>query len=269
MTEAKQKSVLITGVSGGMGRAAAEKFLSAGYKVFGLDVKPPEGLEKIRFFRTDLRSEQDVLSAAQAVKSECPRLDAVVNAAGIYDMNSLVEISEADFIRIFDINLGGAYRVNRAFLPLLEDGGRIIVITSELAPLDPLPFTGLYGITKTALEKYTFSLRMELQLIGKKVSVVRPGAVKTGLLDVSTDRLERFTSETRLYSYNAARFRSVVNKTENRSVPPEKIAEVIYRAATAKRPRYVYSVNRNPALRLLSALPARLQTGIIRMILKK
>ncbi len=269
MTAAGQKSVLITGVSGGMGSAAAEKFLSAGFKVFGLDVKPPEGLEKVRFLRADLRSEKDVASAARMIGAECPRLDVIVNAAGIYDMNSLVEISEADFVRVFDINLGGPYRVNRAFLPLLSENGRIIIVSSELAPLDPLPFTGLYGITKTALEKYAFSLRMELQLIGRKVSVVRPGAVKTGLLDVSTASLERFTSETELYSYNAARFRSIVDRTENRSVAPEKIAGVIYRAASAKRPKYVYNINRNPALRALSALPARLQTGIIRMILKK
>ena len=63
-------------------------------------------------------------------------------------------------------------------------------------------------ISKAALEKYAFSLRMEMQLTGHSVSVIRPGAVKTGLLAVSTEGLERFCQNTKLYPCNAARFRA-------------------------------------------------------------
>lgn len=62
---------------------------------------------------------------------------------------------------------------------MLANGGRIVITSSELAPLDPLPFTGLYAITKSAVEKYAYSLRMELSLHGISVSVIRPGAVNT------------------------------------------------------------------------------------------
>ena len=154
-------------------------------------------------------------------------------------------------------------------MPLLERGGRIVITSSELAPLDPLPFTGLYGVTKSAVEKYAFSLRMELNLLGYKVSLLRPGAVKTGMIGVSTDRLEEFCESTSLYSCNAARFRKIVDSVEAKNIPPEKIAKKISRILKAKRPKYIYNVNRNLLLRLLSALPPRAQTNIIGLILKK
>jgi short-subunit dehydrogenase len=152
---------------------------------------------------------------------------------------------------------------------MLEQGGRIIITSSELAPLDPLPFTGLYGVTKSAVEKYAFSLRMELNLLGYRVSLLRPGAVRTGMIGVSTDRLTEFCEGTSLYSCNARRFRKIVDSVETKNIPPEKIAKRISLILKAKNPKYVYNVNRNLLLRLLSALPDRIQTGIIALILKK
>ena len=64
---------------------------------------------------------------------------------------------------------------------MLKNGSKILITTSELAPLDPLPFTGIYAVTKGALDKYAYSLRMELQLLGMRVSVLRAGAVDTGI----------------------------------------------------------------------------------------
>ena len=85
--------------------------------------------------------------------------------------------------------------------------------------------------------------------------LLRPGAVKTDMLTVSTDRLRSFCENTKLYPVNAGRFRRIVERVEARSVPPEKIAAVIGRALTCRRPRLVYYVNRNPLLLLFSALP--------------
>jgi NAD(P)-dependent dehydrogenase (short-subunit alcohol dehydrogenase family) len=166
------------------------------------------------------------------------------------------------------LNVFGAYRVNKTFLPLLNAGSRIIITTSELAPLYPLPFTGVYAITKSALNKYAYSLRMELQLLGITVCVLRPGAVKTDMLGVSTTALDRFCQSTKIYTCNAERFRAVVDKVEARNVTPAVIANKVERILKARRPRYVYSLNRNPLLLLLNALPPRMQTAIIGIILK-
>ena len=180
-----------------------------------------------------------------------------------------MEIKEEDFIKIFNINVFAIYRINKTFLPLLKEKGRIIVISSELGPLDPLPFTGLYGITKSTIEKYVYSLRMELQLLDIKVILIRPGAVDTGLLDVSTTALDKFINKTNLYSCNAKKFKNIVDSVEARKIKPIKIANLIYKVANKKHPRYVYSINRNPLLLILNALPKSWQNNIIKSILKK
>lgn len=261
-----EKTILITGVSGGMGLSTAKKFISCGYKVYGLDIKEPkESIDGLIFIKTDLTKLEDVESAFKLVKE---KLDIIVNTAGIYDLNSLIEISEEEFIRIFNINVFSIYRVNKTFLPLLNEGGRIIMVSSELAPLDPLPFTGLYGISKSVIEKYAYSLRMELQLLGYKVILIRPGAVDTGLLEVSTNRLDDFTKSTTHYQYNAIKFKEIVDKVENKKISPDKIAGLIYKASQKKRPKYVYKINRNVGLLLLNMLPQSWQNKIIKKILQ-
>ena len=262
------KTVLITGAGGGMGQAACRRLLEQGWTVFALDRQAPPEAENLFFIPTDLTDAASVEEAFAQVRQQTERLDAIVHLAGVYDLNSLVEMDEEAFTRLFQVNLFGVYRVNRTFFPLLGKGSRIVITSSELAPLDPLPFTGVYGISKAALERYADSLRMEVNLHGISVSVIRPGAVKTGLLDVSTRALDRFCEETRYYPCNAVRFRRIVNSVEAKHVPPEKIAARVQRALTVRRPQYTYNVNRNPLLRLLNLLPKRLQVAIIRGILK-
>ena len=259
------KTVVVTGAAGGMGAAVCAGLKQAGWEVFGLDIRQTPGLEGAVCDVTDPAS---VEAAARAFREGHDRLDAIVHTAGIYDLDAFTEIEDERFRRIFEINVFGVYRITRAFTPFMEPGGRITVITSELAPLDPLPFTGIYAVTKAALEKYCYSLRTELSLRGISVSIVRPGAVKTGLLNVSTTALEKFVSRTQYYQPNARRFYQIVNSVESRSVPPERIAELVQRSLNAKKPRYVYNINRNFLLLLLSALPDHLQTWILQRILR-
>ncbi len=260
------KTVLVTGAAGGLGQAVCKLLLERGCVVYALDRERRELPQSLHFLSCDLTEESSVAQAAAALRGQS--LDAIVHAAGIYDLDSLIEMDEARFLRIFQVNLFGVYRVNRAFVPMLRPGGRVVVVSSELAPLDPLPFTGIYAVTKTALEQYAASLRMELRLLGHHVSVLRPGAIQTGLLSDSTRALEGFVTHTALYPCNAARFRRIVERVEARSITPERAAQRIMRALYARRPRYVYRINRNPLLLLLNLLPDRLQVAIIARVLR-
>ena len=261
-------SILITGAYGGMGRATAKALRDRGFRIFALDrtVGAPE--DDILPIEADITSEDSVKAALDTVKATTDELFAVIHFAGVYMLDSLVEMDSAEFERIFKINLGGVYLVNKHFLPLLKSGSRIVITTSELAPLDPLPFTGIYAVTKAALDKYAYSLRMELQLKGITVSVLRAGAVSTGMLGASTAALDRFCERTELYTCNAARFKRIVERVEARSISPEKLAKKATRILRARRPRFAYSINRNPLLLLLNALPKRLQLWVIKQVLK-
>jgi short-subunit dehydrogenase len=177
-------------------------------------------------------------------------------------------MSGEDFDKAFKINLYGAFNINKAFLPLLKPNSKIIITTSELAPLDPLPFTGIYAITKSALDGYSYALKMELQLLDIHVSVIRAGAVATGMLGASTTALDRFCDKTELYKVNAKRFKNIVEKVEAKCVPPEKVAKKAFKILSAKKPKFVYTLNRNKLLLLLNALPKWLRFKIIKGILK-
>ena len=261
-------SILITGAYGGMGRATAKALRDRGFRIFALDrtVGAPE--DDILPIQADITSEESVKAALAAVKQTADELFAIIHFAGVYMLDSLVEMESDKFERIFKINLGGVYLVNKHFLPILKSGSRILITTSELAPLDPLPFTGIYAVTKAALDKYAYSLRMELQLKGITVSVLRAGAVSTGMLGVSTAALDRFCERTELYTCNAARFKRIVESVEARSISPEKLAKKAARILRVRRPRFAYSINRNPLLLLLNALPKRLQLWVIKQVLK-
>ncbi len=263
-----KKYVLITGGYGGMGYQTAKRLARGGYTVFALDKRVGGAEENIFPVQADITDLESVKAAFEQVRAVTSELFAIVHFAGVYMLDSLVEMPEDSFDRIFKINVYGAFYVNKIFLPMLKVGSRVVITTSELAPLDPLPFTGIYAVTKAALDKYAYSLRMELQLLGISVSVLRAGAVSTGMLGVSTDALDRFCEKTELYECNAARFCKIVNSVESKSVPPEKIAKKVEKIIRARRMRFVYAINRNKLLLLLNALPKRLQCYAIRKVLK-
>ena len=231
-------------------------------------MKEPAPLQGLHYIKTDLTDEAGIELAFEIVRSMTERLDAIIHLAGIYDLNSLVEISEEAFQKIFQVNLFALYRVNKTFLPLLRKNSRIIITSSELAPLDPRPFTGLYAMTKTAVECYAKSLRMELQLQDIRVIVLRPGAVDTGLLDDSMAALHAFCEQTQRYPGNAGKFRRIVKSIETRNIRPEEVSRIISKALSAKHPKLVFKINRNPLLLLMNALPDRLQLLIIKKLLQ-
>lgn len=260
--------VLVTGAYGGMGRKTVELLNAQGFCVFALDRAVGDPEPGVIPLKADLTDEASVQAALDQVRAVTDSLFAIVHFAGIYLLDSLVEIDSAQFRQAFQVNLLSAFLVNRLFLPLLHRGSRIIITTSELAPLDPLPFTGVYAVTKAALDRYAYSLRMELQLLGISVSVIRAGAVDTGMLGASTRALDRFCAETKLYACNAARFKAIVEGVEARRIPPEKIAQKALSILRKKRPGFAYPINRNPLLLLLNALPKRLQLWAIRQVLR-
>ena len=267
-TTDKNKYVLVTGAYGGMGSSTVKTLVKNGYTVFALDKTIGKEESGIIPIQADITDEQSVTNAFEKVKSVTQNLFAIVHFAGIYMLDSFIEIPADKMKKAFDVNVLGAFLINKTFLPLLSANSRIIITTSELAPIDTLPFTGIYAVTKTALDKYAFSLKMELQLLNIKVSVIRAGAVDTGMLNVSTTQLDKFCESTKLYSYNAKRFKNIVDKVEARKISPQKIADKTIKILNKKNPKFAYPINRNPLLLLFNAMPQKLQFKIIKKILK-
>ena len=263
-----EKYALVTGAAGGMGKATVSALLKEGYFVFALDKTMPEERTGVLPIAVDITDSAALASALALVREKTERIDALVHLAGIYMLDSLIEMEESALRALFDVNFFGVFLVNKVFASLLGEGSHILIVTSELATLSPLPFTGCYAISKAALDKYAYSLRMEMQLLGISVSVLRAGAVNTGMLPASTAALSRFTEKTALYSPNARCFENIVARVEARHISPEKLAEKARRILKKRRAKFAYSINRNPLLLLLEALPSAFRFFIIRRILR-
>lgn len=265
----KQLNVLITGAASGIGGSIAERFLGEGHRVYGIDIKEIPERENLVGRTIDV-TDFEAISAFSAELTESEiTLDVIICAAGIHAMASLVEDDIEGMKRLINVNLIGSMQLVRAMHSHLASNGRIIIITSEVAGFDPMPFNGLYSMSKTALESYAQALRQELNLIGQRVITVRPGAVKTPLADGSVKATAALAERTRLYQKGAKRFSSIASKFMGTPIEPKALASLVYKAATSRRPRLVYKKHQNAGLVLLNILPLRLQCAIIKLLLNR
>ena len=262
------KQVLVTGGAGGLGRATAEYLATQGCRVFACDIQEGAPRDNIVAVHMDVRDEGSVEAALAQVMAATDWLDAVVHLAGLYMMDSFAEISEERLSRIVDVNLLGVYRVNKAFLPLVvKGGGRLIITTSELAGQKALPFTGIYAFTKTALQCYADSLRLELALLGVPVIELRPGAFRTQMTTEPSRELDKLQQSTQLYGEGLKKIRPLMDSRIGKEKDPEVLAKVVYRTVTAAKPRLRYSANASFLLKVYSAMPRRVQVFAIRRLL--
>ena len=261
-------NVLITGASNGLGLATANYFASNNHKVYSCDIKKIEDSNNIKNFIVDVTNINDINQLKNELISQNIKLDIIINFAGIHDIGSFLEKDLSIIKKIMDVNLMGAININHILYPLLKPKGKIIICTSEVAPLDALPFNGIYNVSKTALDSYAQSLRQELNLLGQKVITIRPGSFNTNLANGSLDSTQKLVEETVLYKKQSNKFYKIVKTFIGKPKNPNILAKLIYKVSLKKNPKYIYNKNRNIGLWLLNILPKRLQCFIIKTLLK-
>ena len=261
------KHVLITGVSSGIGEKTKDIFLANGYFVIGLDIKETNETNNFKFIKTNITNESDVLNVSNYLVTNNIELDAVINIAGIHKMSSLVEDDFNNLKKVIDINLLGPMLINNKLHKYLKPKGKILIITSEVAGLDPLPFNGLYSVSKIALENYAQALRQELNLLNQKVITIMPGAIETPLQEGSLKATSDLSDKTVLYKNQSKKFLKITKKFMGKPLKAEKLARKIYKITIKKRNKLTYKIHRNLGLVLLNLLPKRLQCMIIKKIL--
>ena len=259
--------VVITGASSGIGKSLKDIFLQNNYHVIALDIKEIDPQDNLDSFICDITNKESLQNVKNTLDKQNIKLDYIINVAGIHMMASLVESPLEQMQRLININLNGTMSVNRIFHSLLKEKGRIIIITSEVASFDPMPFNGLYNVSKTALDAYAQALRQELNLINQKVITFRPGAVKTPLCDSSLTGTQNLVDSTILYKKQAGKFLKLVTMFMGKPLSPEKMAKFIYKKSIKKHPKLIYKKHQNIGLVLLSILPKRWQCAIIKGIL--
>ena len=261
-------NVLITGAASGIGKATVEYFLRNNHNVYAIDINEIDN-PKVKSFKCDITNDVDLTNVYNYFYSYNIFVDVIINIAGIHMMASLVESDFDKMKKVIDINLTGTMLVNKVLYKVLKEKGRIIIVTSEVAAYDPMPFNGLYNISKTALDCYTQALRQELNLKGNKVITIRPGAIETPLSKGSLTGTKELVADTLLFENESKHFLDLVTKFMGKPIKPEVLAKLIYKVTLKKCPKYIYHKHRSIGLVLLNMLPIRLQCFIIKLLLKR
>ncbi|MFG1349966.1 SDR family NAD(P)-dependent oxidoreductase [Xanthobacter autotrophicus] len=191
MSSTDQKVALVTGAARGIGLAVAKKFLAEGWRVALLDIQGALLEEAVASLgeadRTlaltcDVSDAQGIAAAVDALVARFGRLDALVNNAGVAVFKPLLEIDDAEWSRVFEVNLSGPFICTRAAAPLMrEQGGGAIVNITSISGLRASTLRTAYGTSKAALAHLTKQLAVELASLGIRVNAVAPGPVETAM----------------------------------------------------------------------------------------
>ena len=248
------KTIVLTGVSTGVGRATAEALLRRGYRVFGSVRRPADAAElqgalgpqftPLLFDVTDAAAVAAAVAEVQTALAGAP-LTALINNAGMAFGGPLLYQPIEVVRQHFEVNVVGLVQVTQAFLPLLGarpdftgQPGRVINIGSVSGQV-AAPFVGAYVGSKHALEGLSATWRRELQLFGVDVVLIGLGVTQTPIWDKGID-LDQYRATP--YYGPAQRFVQYVRRTISAGLTPEYVAERLADIVATRRPKVRYAL---------------------------
>ena len=264
------RTILISGAAGGLGSILVKKFSEQGDHVIALDISA-EGLENLSNTDNVTTKVLDITSAIQVsdfikeIDLDHKGLDILICLAGIYDTYPVTEANPDFFKKIMAVNLLGTAILVQGFLkPLIKNKGRVIVVSSESYKIQAM--FQPYMISKASLEAYCRVARQELALKGVKLAVIRPGAIRTPLLNWMESSVNPLDYPVFSREFIKSRNRSV--KMVGRIATPGQVAGKILTSATVSNPKRIYRINNNPLLTLISLMPANIFDWLVLRIMK-
>lgn len=244
-------SILITGVSSGIGRACANHYVTRGWMVSGTvrdASERPKGLDErvgLEVLDLSVRGSATALAERALTGAGCP--DVLLSNAGFVQFGAIEDVGTEDLERIYQVNLFGQLELIRGFLPAMRArrSGVLANVTS-LGGTMTFPFFGTYNSTKWAFEGISEGLWHELKPFGVRVKAIEPGFVQTSiwskaLPDRGAEAAEhelQGSAEYRPYLREMLRFEAGITDRTT----PEACAEEIARAIADKSARLRYPV---------------------------
>ncbi len=175
------KQVWVTGAGQGIGLATALMFHQAGARVVGLDKTFHAGTDYPFLTQSvDVADAAQVKSVAQALLAQFPRLDVLVNAAGVLRIGQTDELSVDDWQTCMNVNAGGAFNLFQQTLPVFrrQRAGAIVTVASNAAHAPRLGMSA-YGASKAALRSLCLTVGLEMAPFGVRCNLVSPGSTDT------------------------------------------------------------------------------------------
>ena len=254
-----KKSILITGVSSGIGHGTLSYFVKKGFHVYG-SVRNSKDANKLKkIFREnftplifDVTKEAQVKKAASIVKKDLKNsnLLALVNNAGVAISGPILLQKVKDFEKQININLNGAFRVLKFFAPLCgaeknnNSKKGVIFNISSISGKIGMPGVGAYTASKFGLEGLSHSLRRELIKYGVDVVIIGPGPIKSEIFD----KIDKKFLETLKKSDYAKVAKNIPKRMKNAkkiAFPPEEVGKLIFNALHDPNRKTRYTITPN------------------------
>ena len=187
------KVMIVSGGASGLGLSAGVKFAKNGYSIVLIDIDEEKGKkaeEQIKslgqdavFVKCDISDKAQVERAAQITKERLGRADVLINNAGLEVRGSILQCTEDDWDRLYDINLKGIFYMSNAFVPfMLEQGTGAIVNTGSILGYRTVGERAAYSSSKGAIDTLTRTMAFDLAEKNIRVNCVVPGAIDTPLI---------------------------------------------------------------------------------------
>lgn len=230
------KTVLITGASSGIGKAAAIYFAERGWNVAATMRSPEKETElqkhaSIKIFRLDVTEPESIKSCTVQVLAAFGSVDVLVNNAGYGAIGIFEKSTTADVHHQFNTNVFGLMQMTRELLPhFKEKQNGVIINLSSVAGLITFPIYSIYNSSKWAVEGFSEGLQYELRQFNIKIKLVEPGAIKTEFHGRS---MVSFSNpDIGGYGDYDKRVEAFMKKANEMAPGPEVVARTIYKAAT-------------------------------------
>jgi 3-oxoacyl-[acyl-carrier protein] reductase len=198
----QDKVVLITGASGGIGRAIAKKFSQDKAKLALNDIaQAEEGLKSLveelkktvaqaKYFLADISKYEEVEKMVEGIKKDFGRLDVLVNNAGVIADRTLAKMTKEEWQKVIDVDLTGIFNCSKLALPLLiPNQGKIISISSIVGQRGNFGQTN-YAAAKAGIIGFTKSLSKEVGRFGVRVNAICPGLIETKMTETIPDQMK-------------------------------------------------------------------------------
>jgi NAD(P)-dependent dehydrogenase (short-subunit alcohol dehydrogenase family) len=220
--------VLVSGAGGGIGAATVRRFADAGWRIVAVDLDEAAlarlEVDGIVRLRGDIRMADACRGLVERAVATAGRLDALVNAAGVWREGPVQECSEADFDAVVDVNLKGTFFLCAAAIPYLKaTRGGIVNISSDAGHQGNLG-AAAYCASKGGVTMFTKALALELAPHGVRANVVSPGDVDTPMLRFQAERYGGGDPA----GYLASLLAKYPQGEEARFIRPQEIAELAF-----------------------------------------